>query len=54
MVRIIQRIGIPTMLVLTAAVLSGCGILFGGGEEAPTPTAMVARVGAHLHGDARH
>jgi len=43
MVRIIQRIGIPTMLVLTAAVLSGCGILFGGGEEAPTPTAMVAR-----------
>lgn len=31
------------MVALTALLLSGCGILFGGGDEAPTPTAVVVR-----------
>jgi SH3-like domain-containing protein len=30
-------------LAAAALTLSGCGILFGGGQEAPTPTAVVAR-----------
>jgi len=43
MARIVQRLGIPMMLVMALALLSSCGILFGGGEEEPTPTAAVAR-----------
>ncbi len=43
MARIMQRIGVPAMLAATALTLSGCGILFGGGDEAPTPTAVVER-----------
>lgn len=31
------------MVALTALLLSGCGILFGSGDEAPTPTAVVVR-----------
>jgi SH3-like domain-containing protein len=38
-----QRIGVPALLAAAALTLSGCGILFGGGQEAPTPTAVVAR-----------
>lgn len=43
MARIVRRSGIPLLLVLATFITSGCGILFGGGEEAPTPTAAVAR-----------
>ncbi|HHY57653.1 MAG TPA: SH3 domain-containing protein [Chloroflexi bacterium] len=43
MSRIIHRSGIPMLVMLAAFSMSGCGILFGGGDDAPTPTAAVAR-----------
>ncbi len=43
MARIVRRIGILMFMMLATLMLSSCGILFGGGEEAPTPTAAVAR-----------
>ena len=43
MARIVHRSGIWSIVTLTTLLLSGCGILFGGASEAPTPTAVVVR-----------
>ncbi|HHW88863.1 MAG TPA: SH3 domain-containing protein [Chloroflexi bacterium] len=43
MAKLVCRSGIWSIVALTTFLLSGCGILFGGGDEAPTPTAAVVR-----------
>ncbi|MFO7634520.1 MAG: hypothetical protein R6W76_18365, partial [Caldilinea sp.] len=43
MLKIVQRVSIPVTLVLAAVTISGCGVLFGGGSQEPTPTPAVVR-----------